>query len=176
MEWRLRRAEPADAAALALVAAATFLETYAGEISAEDMVAHCADKCAAALFARWAASPDHLLTIAEHAGSGAPLGYAALTPPELPPNLLTWGGPGLIELRRIYGLLPAIGGGLGPALIAQAIADARALGKTRLALGVNPRNARARAFYERHGFRIVGEREFRVGAMRFVDPVYALDL
>ena len=172
MEWRLRRAEPADGAALALVAAATFLETYADEIGTADLVAHCAAKCSAAHFADWAASPDHLLTIAEHAESGAPLGYTALTPPDLP----IAAGPELIELRRIYVLLPAIGSGLGPALMARAIADARALGKTRLALGVNPRNARARAFYERHGFRIVGEREFQVGTMQFVDPIYALDL
>lgn len=172
MEWRLRRAEPADAAALSLVASATFLETYADEISGENMVAHCAAKCSPAFFAGWLAAPDHHLTIAEHANSGAPLGYTALTPPDLP----IAGGAELIELRRIYVLLPAIGGGLGSALMARAIVDARALGNTRLALGVNPRNTRARAFYERHGFQVIGEREFQVGAMRFVDPVYALNL
>ena len=43
-------------------------------------------------------------------------------------------------------------------------------------LGVYPGNARARRFYERHGFRVIGERVFTVGGQRLLDPVYALDL
>lgn len=169
MNWRLRRAGAGDEAALSLVAAATFLETYAGVVPRDDMLAHIASKCSPDFFAAWIASADQLLTIAEHPDGGAPIGFTALTPPDFPVAF----GPETIELRRIYVLAPAHGSGLGAALMERAVADARALGRTRLALGVHPGNARARAFYERHGFRIVGERRFQVGDALFTDPVYA---
>ncbi len=169
MRWSLRRAEAGDEAALALVAAATFLETYAGAVSRDDMLAHIAGRCSPGFFAGWIASADHPMTMAEHPDGGAPIGFTALTPPDFPVAF----GPETIELRRIYVLTTAQGSGLGPALMERAVADARALGRTRLALGVHPGNARARAFYERHGFRIVGERRFQVGTALFTDPVYA---
>ncbi|WP_375403490.1 GNAT family N-acetyltransferase [uncultured Sphingomonas sp.] len=169
VDWRLRRAGAGDEAALALVAAATFLETYAGIVSRDDMLAHCATKCSAGYFGAWIASADHLLTLSEHPDGAAPLGFTALTPPDFPVAF----GPETIELRRIYVLTTAHGSGLGAALMERAVEDARGLGKARLALGVHPGNVRARAFYERHGFRIVGERRFQVGAAVFADPVYA---
>lgn len=172
MNWRLRRAEPGDEPALSLVAAATFLETYAGVVPRDDMVAHCATKCSAAYFAEWLGRADHVVTLCEHPDGAAPLGFAALTPPDFPIAF----GPETIELRRIYVLATAHGSGLGAALMERAVADARTLGRTRLALGVHPGNARARAFYERHGFRVVGERKFQVGGATFTDPVYARDL
>ena len=169
MDWRLRRAGAGDEAALALVAAATFLETYAGVVPRDDMLAHIGGKCSAAFFATWIASADHVTTIGEHPDGSAPLGFTALTPPDFPVAF----GPETIELRRIYVLATAHGSGLGPALIERAIEDARGLAKMQIALGVHPGNARARAFYERHGFRIVGERRFQVGTALFTDPVYA---
>lgn len=169
MNWRLRPATAEDASALSLVACATFLETYAGIVSAADMLHHCATRCSPEHFGRWAADPDVAVTLAEHVDGAAPLGFTALTPPDFPIAF----GPGTIELRRIYVLTTAHGSGLGPALMDHAIEDARALGKTQLALGVHPGNGRARAFYERHGFRIVGERRFQVGEALFTDPVYA---
>jgi ribosomal protein S18 acetylase RimI-like enzyme len=57
-----------------------------------------------------------------------------------------------------------------------ALEQARAWGRRRVLLGVHPGNSRARSFYERTGFRVIGERAFTVGASRFVDPIYALDL
>ena len=172
MQWRLRGAEPGDESALSLVAVATFLETYAGIVPRDDMIAHCETKCSPAYFADWLGHADHVVTLCEHPHGEAPLGFAALTPPDFPIDF----GPETIELRRIYVLATAQGSGLGAALMERAIADARAIGRTRLALGVHPGNARARAFYERHGFRIVGERTFEVGASRFTDPVSALTL
>ena len=171
-KWRLRRAEAGDEAALSLVAAATFLETYAGVVPRDDMLAHIDGKCSPAFFAGWIARADHPLTIAEHPDGCAPIGFTALAPPDFPVAF----GPETIELRRIYVLATAHGSGLGAALMARAIEDARGLGGTQLALGVHPGNARARAFYERHGFRIVGERRFQVGTALFTDPVYARDI
>ena len=170
--WRLRRAGPGDAPALALVAAATFLETYAGLIPVADMLAHCADKASPALFADWAARADHAVILAEQPRTGAPLGYAALTPPDLPVAR----GPGDVERRRIYALGLTHGRGLGHALMTHALDAARALGSGRVLLGVNGDNARAHAFYERQGFAVVGSRRFQVGAGSYDDRVYARDL
>ena len=46
-------------------------------------------------------------------------------------------------------------------------------GCARVLLGVHPGNTRARRFYERHGFEVIGERVFQVGTQRITDPIYA---
>jgi len=169
MEWRLRRATVADAATLALVAGATFLEAFAGVLSGRDIVDHCAAKSNADVFARWAADPASVVMLAEAAAGGAPVGYTVLTAPDLPvPS-----GPADIELRRIYALTPTHGHGLGPALMQQAVEDARGLGHERLLLGVYGGNARAHRFYDKQGFSRIGTRQFRVGATLHDDFVYA---
>lgn len=172
MQWRLQRATAGDAPAASLVAAASFLQTFAGVLTGEDIVAHVAAKSSPERFAAWAEDPGSAVTLAEHPDGGAPVGYTLLTAPEDVGDV----GPGAIELRRIYTLDLARGTGLGAALMARAVADARAMGRTRLVLGVLGTNARACAFYERQGFRRVGERRFRVGATWHDDRVYALDL
>jgi diamine N-acetyltransferase len=169
--WTIRRARADDAGALALVAGATLLETFHGLIPAADLVAHATGKSSAEAFAGWIADPDSWVFYAGAPGTDAPLGYAVLTTPDFPPEALA---PGDWELRRIYTLAAAHGTGLGPALMAHALREARGRGHARLLLGVHPDNQRARRFYERTGFRVVGERTFAVGSQRFTDPIYAL--
>ncbi len=172
MHWRLRRATVADASAVSLVAAASFLETFAGILSGEDMIAHIAAKSTPARFADWIADPASIVTIAEHPHGAAPVGYTLLTTPEeVGPT-----GPGDIELRRIYTLSLAHGTGLGAAMMAQAMNDARILGATRMLLGVFAGNQRARAFCERQGFVVTAARQFKVGGTWHDDRVYARDL
>lgn len=154
------------------MAAATFLQTYHHLIPAVDLVAHTRDKCSAAVFAKWAEDTASAVFYAGADCTDAPLGYAVLTTPDFPAGT----GPADIELRRIYTLATTHGAGLGPALIAAALAEARKRGHARVLLGVQPDNARARRFYERNGFRVVGGRVFTVGTQRFTDPIYALDL
>jgi ribosomal protein S18 acetylase RimI-like enzyme len=48
---------------------------------------------------------------------------------------------------------------------------ARAMGKKRILLGVYAKNAKALAFYRKHGFAQVGTRTFQVGASVFNDLV-----
>lgn len=170
--WRLRRASPEDASAVALVARASFLSTFAGVLNGADIVAHVATNSSVEAFAAWSASPGSVVTLAEHAEGAAPMGYTLLTDPEFPIPT----GPEDIELRRIYTLPSAQGTGLGQALMARAVTDARALGKRRLLLGVLARNARAIAFYRRQNFTLVGCREYRVGATVCDDRIYALNL
>lgn len=169
MRWRLRRATAADAPAVSLVAAASFLETFAGVLAGEDIVRHVANKSSPERFAAWADDPASIVTLAEHPDGGAPVGYTVLTTPEDVGDV----GPDAIELRRIYTLHLTRGTGLGATLMTQAVADARTLGRTRLVLGVLGTNKRACAFYERQGFTVTGERRFLVGASWYDDLVYS---
>ena len=171
MDWRLRRAGTADTAALSLVAGATFLQAFAGVLEGADIVAHVARNSSAGAFAHYLAD-GAIATLAEAAHGGAPLGYTLLTAPDLPVAAL----PRDIELKRIYVLSAAHGGGLGPALMARAIEDARAAGHARMLLGVYGENHRARRFYEKQGFALVGTRRFLVGATLHDDVIYGRDL
>ena len=169
--WRLRRAEPADAAACALVAGATFLEAFAGVLDGADIVAHVALNSSVEAFARTITDRDSIVTLAEAKG-GAPVGYSTLTTPDLPiaPR------DGDVELKRIYTLAPTHGSGLGAALMDRAVEDARITGKRRILLGVYGGNARAQRFYVKHGFSVAGTRRFLVGATWHDDLIFARDV
>jgi ribosomal protein S18 acetylase RimI-like enzyme len=169
MNWRLHRATAADAPAVAMVAAASFLETFAGILPGDDIIAHCARNSSAEKFAGWAGDVASVVTLATHPDGAAPVGYSLLTTPDLPLPM----ADDDIELRRIYALSITRGTGLGHRLMGQAIEDARLLGKRRVLLGVLGSNTRARDFYEREGFVLAGERRFNVGAGWYDDVIYA---
>jgi ribosomal protein S18 acetylase RimI-like enzyme len=133
------------------------------------LLAHCLKNNTAAVFTAWLADPVTVVTVAETEPNHAPIGYAVLTAPDFPIDLQ----PRDVELRRIYTLRQAYGSGLGAALMAKAQADAMLLGGKRLLLGVWDENARARAFYERQGFSVIGSRDFQVGSEVHTDPIYA---
>lgn len=169
----VRPAAAPDAGALALVAQATFLETFAGVLEGHDVVAHCGREHAAARYAGWLARPDAALWLAEVGPGAAPVGYALVAPPDLPvPDLRASDR----ELKRIYVLSRFHGTGLGRALLAAAAEDVRASGGARILLGVYAGNTRALAFYARQGFQPVAERKFRVGDRTYDDRVLALEL
>jgi GNAT superfamily N-acetyltransferase len=171
MNWRLRRASVDDAATLSLVAGATFLEAFAGVLDGADIVAHVARNSSADAFARYMGQ-GAVATLAEATQGSAPLGYTLLTEPDLPVDAR----PGDVELKRIYALAPTHGQGLGPALMARAVDDARAAGHKCLLLGVYGGNVRAHRFYTKQGLSIIGERRFLVGATWHDDLVFARDL
>ena len=171
MNWRLRRASAADAATLSLVAGATFLEAFAGVLDGADIVAHVARNSSADAILAYL-DRGAIATLGEAGQGAAPLGYTLLTEPDLPVAPRA----GDIELKRIYALAPTHGQGLGPALMAQAVADARTGGYHRLLLGVYGGNARAHRFYTKQGMSVIGERRFLVGATWHDDLVFARDL
>jgi ribosomal protein S18 acetylase RimI-like enzyme len=167
--WRVRPAGAGDAPALALVAAATFLNSYHAIVARDDMFAHLAANCSAARFDAWLGDPSSHIVLAETTEGATPLGYAVLTVPDLPVAT----GEGDIELRRIYALAAVQGSGVGYALMAEALAAARARGARRMLLGVNAGNARAQRFYEKAGFAVAGTRRFQVGQTLHDDYIYA---
>lgn len=163
--WRIREAGPADAGALALVGAATFLDGFAGVIDGGAIVDHCANQHAAdayrAYFARGARA-----WLAEVEPGHAPVGYALVCAPEL-----EQAQAGDLELKRIYLLSRFKGTPLAGALMQAAIRAAA--GAPRLLLGVKDDNHRAIAFYAKHGFETIGTRTFRVGDKHYDDLVMA---
>lgn len=169
MDVDIRRAGPDDAEALALAGRATFLETYAGQLEAADIIAHCAHEHAPERYAAWLADARHLIWIAEAARGRAPLGYAVVAPPDLP--VATAADD--LELKRFYVLSRLHGQGLGRRLMEAVAAGAHAAGARRLLLGVFSANTRAIAFYARQGFSQAGVRRFRVGEGVYDDLVLA---
>lgn len=167
--WTLVSAQADDADALALIGAATFLETFAGVLDGAAIVAHCGVAHASGYYAErlkaaaWLAQVEH----------GAPIGYALLDKPQLPEVEVREDD---LELKRIYALSRFQGGGLGRALMATAQDEARRRGAQRLLLGVYAQNQRALAFYARAGFVRLGQRRFSVGGREYEDMILALDL
>ncbi|SNS82778.1 Ribosomal protein S18 acetylase RimI [Sphingomonas laterariae] len=170
MDWQIRPAGQDDIGRLALVGAATFLESFAGILDGAAIVEHCARQHDAGVYARYLQAGASAW-LAEAAEGGAPIGYALVTAPDLP-----GAEPGDLELKRIYTLSRCHGGGLGAALMRHAVDRAAAQGASRLLLGVYGQNARAIAFYRKQGFEQIGERRFRVGHRDYDDVVLARPL
>ena len=182
----LRRATPADASALALVGAATFLEAFTWMLPGADIIAHCAKHHTPEAYAAYLAEPTTRITLAltgPNPEPDVPVGYAMLTAPELPTfNVL----PTDIELKRIYlfsrfrSSTTQVTGHPGiraaQALMNSAIDEALALGHTRLLLGTHGGNERAINFYRRNGFVEAGTRTFTVGTQQCCDLIFARPL
>jgi diamine N-acetyltransferase len=163
----LRSCVAGDEHALSLVGAATFLETYAGLVDGQDLVAHARRQHAPEVYAAWLADGQTRLWLAEVEPGAAPVGYLVLTQPGLPVAVR----PGDLEVKRIYVLARFRQGGVGRRLMDAAGSHLQSCGGGRLLLGVYMRNAAALAFYGRLGFVQVGTRRFHVGGHHYDDFV-----
>ena len=92
--------------------------------------------------------------------SGQPVGYEKLREGPSPACIR---GASSVEIERIYVAEPAIGTGLGAALMRTALAWAERGEFDAVWLGVWERNERAIEFYARWGFEIVGDHTFQLG-------------
>jgi ribosomal protein S18 acetylase RimI-like enzyme len=159
----------ADAEALALIGAATFMATFAEVHTGAEIAAHCRNEHSAAAYARLVGAGAEAWLV--ETATAAPVGYAVLAPADLPGQR-----DGDLELKRIY-LLPGYhGGGAGADLMRMVVDRARERGAARLLLGVYSANGRALAYYRKHGFVRIGEHRFFVGATGYDDFVLALPL
>lgn len=153
---KLRRAGPGDAAKLALVGAATFLESFAGDHDGDAVTAFVASDHSIAAYDAVLGDPGSALWLVEEA-AGAPVGYAAMVQPALP-----GADPSRdLELKRIYVLSKWHGAGLGKSLYDAVEAEARARGAARLVLSVYALNAPAQRFYTSRGFAEIGRWLFK---------------
>lgn len=165
-----RRAGPADAGKLALVGAATFLETFANDHPGDDLTAFCATSHSVEAWQKVLSDPKSAVWIVEEA-VGSPVGYAVLVTASLPGTTQDDA-----ELKRIYVLSKWHGTKVGRALYDLAEAEARTRGAKRLALSVYTKNTRAMAFYERQGMTVIGRTSFPGFGEDFWDYVMAKDL
>jgi len=172
MKFALRRAGPGDGLRLAVLGQATFLESYAGQLASDDILAHCARHHLAPVYEDWLADERMLLWLAEAAEGGAPIGYAVCGPVTI---AVVDPRPGDLELRRIYVLHRFHGAGVGRALMSAVLDAARGVSGGRVLLGVYARNALALSFYRKVGFRPVGERKFLVCETWCDDLVMSID-
>ena len=86
------------------------------------------------------------------------------------------GGEPAIELERIYAQKQLIGKGVGSALMNACLDHAARHSFESVWLGVWERNERAISFYERFGFKAVGETTFLIGTDLQRDVVFELRL
>ncbi len=167
---KLRRATGDDAGKLALIGAASFLETFANDHPGDATVDFIRAYHSEAAWAATLAKPDVAVWIVEEV-AGCPVGYAVLAPGSLPGTT-----PEDAELKRIYVLSRWHGTGVGRDLFSEAEAEARAQGAARLVLSVYTRNDRAIRFYEKQGFAVIGEATFAEFPVEFSDNVMAKSL
>ncbi|MFD2793062.1 GNAT family N-acetyltransferase [Promicromonospora vindobonensis] len=173
----VRRATTDDAAEVAWLAALTFPLACPPEASAAEMATHIAQKLTPAHFREWAASARHALLVYD-GGTGL-LGYAllALGAPEGTAEADAVGRASgreapYVELSKIYVLPGVQGRGIAGELMRAASSTAAQLGPDLpYWLGTNAQNLRARAFYGKHGFEVIGRRTYVVGGLEHDDVV-----
>lgn len=155
----VRFAVAADASLLASLGAETFAETYAADNTPEDLQEYLARHFAPEIQARELSEPGTRFLIAEVGGESA--GFARLR--DGPPPA-AHGAAHPVEIVQFYARARWIGRGVGGALMDRCLAVAREGGSDLVWLGVWERNARARAFYAKWGFREIGTKTFTVGS------------
>jgi len=169
MDWTIEEASAEDADRLALIGAATFLETFAGILDGSAIVAHCQREHSAAGYRRFL-DGGYQAWLATVTPDKAPIGFALLGPAEIPGAAEDASD---LELKRIYVLSRFHGGGPGKALMQRAVERAAERGARRVLLGVYRHNERAIRFYQKNGFAQIAKRCFRVGDREYEDIVLA---
>ncbi len=159
-----RRATPADAQTLAALAARTFPLACPPHTPPDAMAEHIATQLSPARFREHMAAGAEFYLIGDEA-------YLMLAF-DRPPIDTDWQRP--LEVKRIYVDAHAHGSGLAGQLMEVAFERARQDHHDWLWLGTNKENQRAIRFYEKCGFRIVGERTFFVAETPESDYVLAV--
>lgn len=169
----IRRAIDADAIALSRFAAHVFAEAFAAGNDPADMADYMSRAFSLEQQTAEIAEPGSVVLLAEETGTndGVRLaGYAHLRSAEAPAAV---SGTAPLELKRFYVDARHRGGGLAHALMSAVLRTAADGGAGTLWLGVWEHNARAIAFYRRHGFERVGEHVFVLGRDRQTDWIMA---
>ncbi len=172
-----RAAVPADAAALAELAAETFPLACPPHTTAEAIAAFVAEHFTIARFEEYLADPSRDLVVTEDVDARL-VGYTMLIagePRDADAAAAVADRPA-IELSKFYTRATVHGTGVAAPLMAATLEVAALTGATAVWLGVNQQNARAIRFYEKHGFMKVGRKHFTVGGRIEDDWVLARPL
>lgn len=168
MEVVVRAASPADATALAALAAMTFPLACPPDAPQDEIAAFVGEHLTEPAFGRYLADPLRKLFVAQAvvtSGEGQLLAYSMLV--DAPPSDLDVAmvvtETGAVELSKCYAHPDVHGHGIS-AKVMQASLDWISRDVSRASwLGVNAENRRALAFYRRLGFAVVGTRNFHLG-------------
>ncbi|MET4224885.1 GNAT family N-acetyltransferase [Oerskovia enterophila] len=187
----LRLATPDDAERLAALAAITFPLACPPGSDPAAVAEHIRTQLSPARFVAWAQSADHALLLAETTGPASGtgdsstghddsasdrrlVGYALLVRgvPDDQDIVAVVGDEPTVELSKIYVHPGAQGTGVASDLMRAALDAAPGLVPDRAVwLGTNGENARAQAFYRKHGFAVAGSRTYVVGGESHDDVV-----
>lgn len=159
MNWIVRPAVAADAAALSELAERTFRDAFSALNSAENMNLHCAISFSPAIQAAEIADPGILTLVA--GSPGRLVAFAQLHLRDEAPACVPVSPA--VELHRIYVDRSLHGSGLARQLMAMVLEAAADHGAKCVWLGVWEHNPRAIRFYESLGFSEVGDHVFRLG-------------
>ena len=157
--FRVRRANAADASRLARVGATLFAQAFAAQNRPDDMLKYLAAAFGERQQTSELADKTNLIWIAEDDESH-PVGYAYVKLRSEPKSLKVGQAA---ELVRIYADQSWYGRGVGAELLRTCIDASMKSGAEVLWLGVWKENPRGIAFYQKNGFRIVGEQTFQLG-------------
>ena len=163
------KANLATATRLAAMGRQTFSETFGTTNTRADMTAYLAATYGPELQLAQLQNPANTYLLAEMQGQA--VGYALLEQVSAL-GLLPEANTKQLEIKQLYILEDWIGTGLGSALMRRCLEIARAENCTAVVLGVWEHNERAKAFYQRFGFREIGEVEFKLGEDVQRDLIY----
>jgi ribosomal protein S18 acetylase RimI-like enzyme len=157
----LAKANAATATQLAELGRQTFQETFQDQNTPENMAAFVAQTFGPEIQLAELQDPEITYLIAHMQGEA--VGYAKLQDNSslgLPEGQ---DAAGRLEIKQLYVREDWHGTGLGAALMRSILALAEQLHCTAVVLGVWEKNERARAFYQRFGFREIGQHGFQLG-------------
>jgi diamine N-acetyltransferase len=162
----IRHATIDDAAALAQIAERTFRDTFAAHNNPNDLEAYVASAYGETQQRRELERGDTVLFLEDE---GIPIAYTQMRRTPSSPH-------GEVEIARFYVDKGHHGRGIAQTLMQAAIDEARAMGGTKLWLGVWEHNLRAIRFYKKCGFADVGSQPFLVGSDLQTDRVMSRDI
>jgi ribosomal protein S18 acetylase RimI-like enzyme len=165
----IAKANLATATRLAALGHQTFSQTFAAANTPEDMAAYMAEAYGPDVQLAQLQDPRNTFLLAEMQGQA--VGYALLVNDSalgLPAENTTK----QLEIKQLYVVEDWIGTGLGGTLMRRCLEVAQAAGVSAVVLGVWEHNERAKAFYQRYGFREIGDVVFRLGEDVQRDLIY----
>jgi ribosomal protein S18 acetylase RimI-like enzyme len=157
----LAKANPATAAQLADLGRQTFQDTFAATTSPANMGAYLSENFGPEK--QMAELQDRENTFLLAHMQNELVGYAKLRDNSALGLPAEQDAAGRLEIERLYVRDDWQGTGLGAALMRGILALAEQLHCTAVVLGVWEKNEKAKAFYQRFGFREIGQHEFHLG-------------
>ena len=165
MNAQVLKAQPEDAALIALLGRITFAETF-GHLFAghrAHLLAYLDRTFSVGKIRRSIESSRNAYWLGF--ADGLPVSYAKLKYPSPTPLLR---GESVAQLQKIYVLRDFLEQGIGKSLLQAILDHAANLQIEKLWLDVLKDNTRAILFYQRHGFSGLGEDTYTIGAQTFL--------